>query len=114
MLALALVLACFGLAAPAGAECDHPLFRAPVEYGAGVLPRSVAVGDFDGDTDLDLAVANSGSGDVSILLGNGDGTFAAAVSYGAGSGPLSVAVGDFDGRANLRFEERRRVRLGSA
>jgi len=34
---------------------------------------------------------------VSVLLGNGDGTFQAAVNYGAGSDPVSVAVGDFNG-----------------
>jgi hypothetical protein len=34
---------------------------------------------------------------VSVLLGNGDGTFQAARSVGAGSHPYSVAVGDFNG-----------------
>src|SRR5207249_2433361 len=49
----------------------------------------------------DLAVAN-GSGTVSVLLGNGDGSFQAAVNYDARN-PYSVAVGDFngDGRADL-------------
>ncbi len=55
------------------------------------------MGDFNGDGALDLVVANFGSGNVSVLLGNGDGTFRAAVDYGAGSGPRSVAVGDFNG-----------------
>ena len=46
---------------------------------------------------LDLAVANFGSDDVSILLGNGNGTFVTpAVNFGAGDGPWSVAVGDFN------------------
>src|SRR5207248_320280 len=45
---------------------------------------------------------NAGN-NVSILLGNGDGTFAAAVNYGAGTTPQSVAIGDFngDGKADL-------------
>ncbi len=42
----------------------------------------------------DLAVANAGSNNVSVLLGNGDGTFQAAVNYPVGS--RSVAVGDFN------------------
>ena len=42
----------------------------------------------------DLAVANVSSG-VSVLLGNGDGTFQAAVDFGGGG--VSVAVGDFNG-----------------
>lgn len=63
---------------------------------------SVVVGDFNGDGRLDLAVANSGSGDVSILLGRGDGTFQSPVHYAAGQGPDSqVAVGDFNGDGEL-------------
>src|SRR5205807_3111862 len=51
----------------------------------------------------DLAAPNSGSNDVSVLLGNRDGTFRAALTFAAGSGPYSVAVGDFngDGRPDL-------------
>ena len=59
-------------------------------------------GDFNGDGKSDLVVANQYSSNVSILLGNGDGTFAAAVNYAAAD-PLSVAVGDFngDGKSDL-------------
>ena len=73
------------------------------ELRAGDGPQSVAVGDFNGDGKADLAVANSTADNVSVLLGNGNGTFQAAVNYGAGSDPYSVAVGDFngDGKADL-------------
>src|ERR1022692_4213777 len=74
---------------------------APSAFGAGTNPDSAAVGDFNGDGKLDLAVANYGSDNVSILLGNGDGTFQAAVNYGAGEFPESVAVGDFRGDGKL-------------
>jgi hypothetical protein len=57
----------------------------------------VAVGDFNGDGNPDLVVAH-GSNNVSVLLGNGDGTFQGAQNFAVGSEPLSVAVGDFDGR----------------
>jgi hypothetical protein len=65
----------------------------------GDSPQSVAVGDFDGDDVLDLAVTNEDSDDVSILLGDGDGTFtqAAESPITVGDEPQSVAVGDFDG-----------------
>jgi hypothetical protein len=75
-------------------------------YGAGFGSRSVAVGDFNGDGKPDLAVANEGTtplfnGTVSVLLGQGDGTFLPALSYAAGSLPVSVAVGDFNGDGKL-------------
>ena len=46
-------------------------------------------------------MANSGSNTVSVLLGNGDGTFQSAVSYRVGFFPDSVAVGDFNGDGHL-------------
>jgi hypothetical protein len=55
------------------------------------------VGDFNGDGKPDLAVANTSGGNVSVLLGKGDGTFQAAVNYGAGTEADSVTVGDFNG-----------------
>ena len=74
-------------------------FAAPVQYGA-VGPWSVAIVDLDGDGDLDLAAANTENfaGDsVSVLLNNGDGTFALGADYAVGSAPLFVTVGDVDG-----------------
>jgi hypothetical protein len=61
------------------------------------------VGDFRGDGRSDLVVADLFSTNVHMLLGNGDGTFAAATSYAAGSGPSSLALGDFkdDGRLDI-------------
>ncbi len=60
--------------------------------------------DFNGDGIADLAVPDFNGG-VSVLLGNGDGTFQAAVNYAAGRTPESVAMGDFngDGIADLAF-----------
>src|SRR2546422_7531311 len=60
-----------------------------------------AVGDVNGDGRPDLAVANYGSNSVSVLLGNGDGTFQAAQTFVAGSGPVWVAVGDVNGDGRL-------------
>ena len=77
------------------------LFNTRIDYPAGERPSSVAIGDLDGDGDLDLAVANWYSDNVSVLLGNGDGTFQSAVNYGAGEYPSSVAIGDLDGDGDL-------------
>jgi len=57
-------------------------FIARGPFGVGSGPISVAVGDFNGDTIQDLAVANSDSANVSILLGQGDGTFLTAQNFG--------------------------------
>ncbi len=67
----------------------------------GSYPFSVAAGDFNGDGKVDLAVANEGSNSVSVLLGNGDGTFAAAQNFATGVNPWSVAVSDFNGDGKL-------------
>jgi len=65
--------------------------------GAG--PRAIAVGDFNGDGVPDLATANdTDPGTVTILLGNGDGTFTAtATSPATGNAPYAIVVGDFNG-----------------
>ncbi len=77
-------------------------FTAAASPGTGVYPSSMAVGDFNGDGILDLAVANlgepTGDGTVTVLLGNGDGTFTAtATSPATGEWPDSIEVGDFNG-----------------
>src|SRR5438874_3113235 len=71
------------------------------DFAVGTIPFSVAMGDFNGDGKPDLAVANFDSNTVSVLLGNGDGTFRAPLTVGVGNGPTSVAVGDFNGDGKL-------------
>jgi hypothetical protein len=78
-----------------------PLFNVRFDFEAGEMPYSVAIGDLDRDGALDLAVANGWSDNVSVLLGNGDGTFRSAVNYGVGEWPESVAIGDLDGDGDL-------------
>jgi hypothetical protein len=72
-------------------------FQAPRNYGTGLHPDTVIVGDFTGTGVPDLATANFDGNSVSILLGNGDGTFRPARSFSAGSNPISVTAADFAG-----------------
>jgi hypothetical protein len=72
-------------------------------YGAGLDAAGIAVGDFNGDGKVDLAVSDMMNQTVTILTGNGDGTFTVGtpVSTGmpAGSGAYQrqVIAGDFNG-----------------
>jgi len=87
-------------------------FQSAVDYRTGTQPAlstqfcepsSVGVGDFNGDGKTDLAVSNLNESDISVLLGNGDGTFQSAVNYATGLSPAAIAVGDFnqDGKLDL-------------
>jgi hypothetical protein len=61
----------------------------------------LVAGDFNGDGILDLAVTNPQLNTVSILLGNGDGTFMAPVDSVTGASPGAVVTGDFNGDGKL-------------
>ena len=84
-------------------------FQTHVDYTVGGYPLALTVADLNGDGFLDLAVANSNSasgtaaGSVSVLFGNGDGTFQAQQVYPAGLMTSSVVVGDFNGDGQLDF-----------
>ena len=67
----------------------------------GPSPRAVVAADFDGDGDQDLAVANRDSNTVTLLLGNGAGSFTSSGNFGDGSGPFHLATADFDGDGRL-------------
>lgn len=63
----------------------------------GINPRSIATGNLNGDVHVDLVVANAGGNTLTILLGNGDGTFTGGGSFSVSGGPASAAIADFDG-----------------
>ncbi len=69
----------------------------PVAFG----PNRVTVGDLNGDHKIDLivsaATSEPGGGAVSVLLGNGDGTFQPYVQYITGNDPISIVAADFNG-----------------
>jgi hypothetical protein len=83
-----------------------PSFGAKQDFATGAGPRSITVGDLNGDGKLDLAVANVNSNTVSVLLNNtapGADTpsFAAKQDFATGAGPVSVSVGDLNGDGKL-------------
>ncbi|MGE5277423.1 MAG: FG-GAP-like repeat-containing protein [Acidobacteriota bacterium] len=82
-------------------------FLASIEYDAGPSPGGAIAADFDGDSKLDVAVANGDSfstpaSNVSILYGDGAGSFSAPVGYIApGSSGLLAADLTGDGAVDL-------------
>lgn len=71
----------------------------PIVLGNNLQPVALAAGDFNNDDNLDLAVANETDNSVSVLLGNGDGTFTLGGTRFSTSGqnPVALAVVDLDG-----------------
>jgi beta-lactam-binding protein with PASTA domain len=78
-------------------------FATPVNYPldpANSYPEAVAVADFTGNGILDLAVTNATTANLSVLVGNGDGTFQPAVDFmvaGYNSNDSGIAVADLNG-----------------
>ncbi|HEV2177941.1 MAG TPA: FG-GAP-like repeat-containing protein [Terriglobia bacterium] len=78
-----------------------PANGSPFATGAGTKPQWVTTADFNGDGKLDLAVAEGPSNTVSVLIGNGDGSFQTHVDYAVGKGASSVTAADFNGDGAL-------------
>jgi hypothetical protein len=81
-------------------------FGAAKAYPSGLYPISIVSADFNGDGIPDLAVSNYSSPKpchVSVMLGNGDGTFQPPVHFRVGVSPTQLVVADFnhDGKPDL-------------
>jgi hypothetical protein len=74
-------------------------FRPLVEYPTGKPTQDIAVGDLNGDGKLDLVATNLDQQiGLTVLLGNGDGSFGAAsnIANDTGLDAPSLALADFD------------------
>jgi hypothetical protein len=92
--------------APGGGTSNVTFFAIhipmPVALGkaddpTGTNPHSAITADFNDDGKLDVVTADRSDNTVSVLLGNGDGTFQSRTPYPTANGPLELAAGDFDG-----------------
>jgi hypothetical protein len=80
-------------------------FISSIVYKTDLNPEGTAVGDFNKDGKLDVAVGNfyggaTSAGNISVLLGNGDGQFQPAVNFDAGS-PVGLVAIDLNTDGNL-------------
>ncbi|HWB21127.1 MAG TPA: FG-GAP-like repeat-containing protein [Phycisphaerales bacterium] len=72
-----------------------PIVQPPPQIGAQASPSDSS--DFNRDGNPDICVANLSGDSVSILLGNGNGTFQPQQQITVGDGPAGIAVLDVDG-----------------
>lgn len=102
---LAALLGGLSLAVGAQPAAAGPMLCfAPTPYDVGIDPSCVVIADLSGDGHHDMAVANHDElldNRISILINNGDGTFAPSVYYDAGDRPYWIAYGDIDGDTDL-------------
>ncbi|HTZ75341.1 MAG TPA: Ig-like domain repeat protein [Candidatus Aquilonibacter sp.] len=84
------------------ASLNYTLVNAPA-VTTDVLETHAVIADFNGDGINDIAVINYASGDISVALGNGDGTFQPQTTTPLCGDPFAIAAGDFngDGKADL-------------
>jgi hypothetical protein len=68
---------------------------------AGAAPGAIVAGYFTGNGILDLAVADTGTNQVTILVGNGDGTFQVLPPISVGQSPISIAMGNFENNGRI-------------
>ena len=97
--ALAVVIGFLSVAGCSPREPDVPpdLFYLFATYPVGKNPTSVATADFNQDGFTDLITTNISDDSLSLLFGNGDGTFRAHVRLSVSKEPRSLALNDYNG-----------------
>jgi hypothetical protein len=78
-------------------------FTSAGAFPTGPQPTSIASSDFNSDGIADLVVTNAtpynATDNISVLLGNGNGTYHEPLGYSAGVGPTAIVVADFNNDA---------------
>src|SRR5712691_1265025 len=88
-----------GAALPSSAQAPAS-FALPVSFQTGALPITVGIADVNGDGKPDLVTVNTGANTVSVLPGNGAGSFGSRTDFATGAVPHGLAIADLDGDGN--------------
>ena len=83
------------------ASTTIPTWGLPTFYSVGAMPTDMEIADVNGDSLLDIVTSNARDCTVSVLLGNGDGTFAQQTVYEVGHAPSALTLADVDGNRIL-------------
>jgi hypothetical protein len=75
---------------------NYTIAWSKLDYATDTTPQDVTTTDLNGDGNLDLAVA-TGNNSISVLLGNGTGSFPTHTQYGVPGNPVAITHGDFNG-----------------
>ena len=99
------VMVALVVSGPVGAQ--NLILTPVVPADVGRNPEALTVGDFNADGWQDIATVNSGSDDVTMLFGNGNGTFRSGISFGVGRSPMFLTSGELnhDGKLDLIVAE---------
>ncbi len=80
-------------------------FPTRTDYTTGQSPWAVAIGDVNNDGKTDIVTANQegdfAGGSISVLLGNGDGTYQPRADFDAETTPQGIVLADFNSDGNL-------------
>jgi len=85
----------------ASGSASTPVFGQPLRLPVGGHPAGVFIADLNGDGLPDIATANRATNDVSILLNNGNNTFAEETFAAAGNNPQAISGADLDGDGDI-------------
>lgn len=93
---------------------DGEQYWQPVSYRIGTNPTDIKVADLNNDGAEDIIVANSGESTLSLLMNNGDGTFARQSTRFTGEEPVAFELGDLnlDGKLDLIVANRAKNTIG--
>jgi hypothetical protein len=85
----------FHCVSASAAHAASASFAEHVDVSVGDGPFDLVIHDLNKDGHADVAVANSDSSDVSVLWGNGDGTFTdPGMTYSVGDFPIAITAGN--------------------